>query len=115
MENEYAPVYERNKIKFKGLSEALPDLVGVYGKLHHVAMADGAIDDKTKELMALAISVHTQCEGCIIAHVKAALRRGANMAEIADTVGVAVMMGGGPAISYGGKALAIAKEFGAPE
>ena len=112
MSGDYTSVYDQNKSEFAGLREALPDTLGAYGKLHQSTMADGALDTKTKELIALGIGIHTQCEGCMIAHVKAAIRGGATQEEIAETVGVAIMMGGGPSVSYGSKALAMAKQFG---
>lgn len=61
--------------------------------------------------MALAISVAIRCEGCIISHVDSAIKAGATMKEIAETVEVRIMMCGGPAFPYGGKALACAKEL----
>ncbi len=72
---------------------------------------DGAIDKKSKELIALGIAIAVRCEGCILTHVAALLRFGATLEEIAETVEVAVLMGGGPSVTYGGKAIAAAKQF----
>jgi AhpD family alkylhydroperoxidase len=112
MDNDYSVDYAKNKSEFSILGDAIPETMGAYGKLHHKTMAAGALDVKTKELIALGIGIHTKCEGCMIAHVKAAIRNGATQEEIAETVGVAIMMGGGPAVSYGSKAMAMAKQFG---
>lgn len=79
--------------------------------LHEASLQAGAIDYKQKELMALAISIAIRCEGCIISHVESALKANATMEEISETVEVAIMMCGGPAFPYGGKALACAKEL----
>lgn len=73
--------------------------------LHRAAMSDGAIDAKTKELLALAIGIATRCVDCIGFHVQGAIKHGASRDEIAETISVAVMMGGGPAYMYGVKAL----------
>ncbi len=76
-----------------------------FGALHGAAMASGALDTKHKELMALAIGIAKQCIGCIAFHVKAAVEAGAIRDEIAETVTVCIMMGGGPSYIYGTKAL----------
>ncbi|MBK1636909.1 carboxymuconolactone decarboxylase family protein [Rhodovulum adriaticum] len=77
---------------------------GFFG-LHHAALEDGALTTKQKELMALAIGISKQCVDCIGFHTQAALEAGATRAEIAETVSVCVLMGGGPALMYGTKAL----------
>lgn len=74
--------------------------------LHHATLEPGALDKKHKELMALAIGISKQCVDCIGFHTKAAIEAGATRAEIEETVSVCVMMGGGPALMYGTKALA---------
>jgi len=72
--------------------------------LHHATMAKGSLEAKTKELMSLAISINSGCEDCIDLHLGAALQNGASRGEILETIGVAVTMGGGPALMYGLKA-----------
>jgi AhpD family alkylhydroperoxidase len=74
--------------------------------LHEAALADGELTRAIKELLALAISISTQCEGCIAWHVHGALTAGASPEQVEEAVGVAIMMGGGPATYYAGKALA---------
>ena len=70
-----------------------------------VVMAPGALDTKAKELQALAIGISQRCVDCIGFHVQGAAKHGATRDEIAETISVAVMMGGGPAYMYGVKAL----------
>ena len=72
-----------------------------FAALHHAATADGEMPKRYKELMALAISVAIRCEGCIACHVKDAVQAGATRGEVIETIGVAVMMGGGPSVVYG--------------
>ena len=72
---------------------------------------DGAISAKTKELIALAISVVKQCDGCIATHAKAVAAQGATAEEVADALGVALLMDGGPATVYGPRAWAAFHEF----
>lgn len=79
--------------------------------LHQHAIKAGALSAKEKELQALAIAIAIRCEGCIVTHVKAVIKLGATRDEIVETIGIAVMMGGGPSTVYGGKALAAADQF----
>lgn len=74
--------------------------------LHRAAMSEGALDVKTKELIALGIGISKQCIDCIGFHVIAAKKAGATREDVTETISVAIMMGGGPAYMYGAKALA---------
>lgn len=82
-----------------------------FGALAKAATAPGALDVKTKELIALGIGIAKQCDACIGFHVRAAMRNGATREEIAETISMCVYMGGGPALMYGAKALAVFDEF----
>nr|WP_253913245.1 carboxymuconolactone decarboxylase family protein [Pseudoruegeria sp. HB172150] len=73
--------------------------------MHRGGMAEGALTRREKELIALAIGISKQCVDCIGFHVQAAAKAGANRDDIAETIGVAIVMGGGPAYMYGVKAL----------
>ncbi|QIO23971.1 carboxymuconolactone decarboxylase family protein [Haloarcula sp. JP-L23] len=68
------------------------------------AEGDDALDHKTKELVSLAISVVVHCENCILWHTDAALKAGATHEEVVDALKVAVVMGGGPALTYAAEA-----------
>jgi AhpD family alkylhydroperoxidase len=59
-----------------------------------------ALDTKTKELIAISLSVISHCKWCISFHVKAAFDSGATNDEIRDAGWVAVLMGGGPPLAY---------------
>lgn len=88
----------------RSLSQAIPATWGAFSQLHQSAVADGALSAKVKELMALAIAVVKQCDGCIAYHAKAAGRRGATPEEVAEALGVALLMDGGTASVYGPRA-----------
>ena len=79
--------------------------------LASATLAEGNLSVKTKELIAVAISVHTRCDYCIAHHVKGCLDAGATEEEIAEACGVAVLMGGGPAVMYSGLAIKIVEEL----
>jgi AhpD family alkylhydroperoxidase len=95
------------------LRPEMPGASAGFAQLAQAASAAGAIDPKTKELIALAIGIATHCDGCIGFHVKAAIRHGVTRAEIAETVAMCVYMGGGPSLMYGAKALAAFDELSA--
>ena len=92
---------------------AARDPAGVrrYRELHDAALAAGALDVRTKELIALAIAVSKECDGCIAAHAHAAVLHGATVAEAAEAIGVTFLMNGGPATVYGARAFAAFQEF----
>ncbi|WP_313301982.1 carboxymuconolactone decarboxylase family protein [Diaphorobacter sp.] len=93
--------------------ELTPVMKG-FGDLSRAAMAPGALDEKTKELIALAIGVANRCDGCIGFHVKALVRMGVTAEEFNEMLGVAVYMGGGPSLMYAANAVAAFKEFTQP-
>jgi AhpD family alkylhydroperoxidase len=95
----------------RDLRQAIPDVYAGYRQLHDAALASGALDAKTKELIALAIAVSKECDGCIAAHARGAVLRGATPAEAADAIAVTFLMNGGPATVYGARAYAAVTEF----
>jgi len=95
----------------RSLSEAIGPTMSGFGKLHRSAMAAGALDAASKELIALAIGITSHCGGCIGFHVHDALAAGATRAQIEETIGVAILMGGGPAAVFGADALAALGQF----
>lgn len=93
------------------LRQGAPDTMKAFGALSTAATASKAIDTKTKELMALAIGIAVHCDGCVAYHTKMAHQHGATREELAETVALAVYMGGGPAAVYGGDALRAYDQF----
>jgi AhpD family alkylhydroperoxidase len=87
------------------LRKAMPDAAKGFTQLAQAATAPGALDPKTKELIALAIGIAAHCDGCIGFHTKAAIRHGATREELVEMVSMCVYMGGGPSLMYGAKAL----------
>jgi AhpD family alkylhydroperoxidase len=85
---------------YRNLNTGLPDVMKGFGEMHRAAVADGALSRATKELMAMAIGITARCDGCIALHVHDALGAGATREQVLEAIGVAVMMGGGPASVY---------------
>lgn len=93
------------------LSKENPGIAQGFMTLHKTVSTDGALSVKQKELIAIGISINVRCEGCLSIHVGAALEAGATREEIIETIGVSVLMGGGPAIAYGKRAYDALMEF----
>lgn len=89
----------------------IPNVYKGFAELHEAAFVEGALDTKTKELMAFAIAISSQCDGCIAAHAHAAVMHGASLEEASETIGVTILMNGGPATIYGPRAYAAFSEF----
>jgi AhpD family alkylhydroperoxidase len=111
---KYTNTIDALRTPTRELSEAIPDAWAGFGKLHASAVAEGALSARVKELMALAIAVVKQCDGCIAYHAKAAARRGATPEEVAEALGVALLMDGGTASVYGPRAWDAYREFARP-
>ncbi len=102
--------------KFMGtLAKGQPATMKAFSALHGAAAGDGALDSKTKELIALAIGVAARCDGCIAYHTYDALNAGATEAEILDALGVAVLMGGGPSVMYATHVVEAMEQFKAAQ
>lgn len=97
--------------KLGQLGRELPGPLGGFASLHKGAMAEGALSPKLKELIALGIAVATHCEDCVAFHVHDARKAGAGRAEILETLGVAILMGGGPAAMYACHALEALEQY----
>ena len=91
----------------------VPDVMHGFGALHASSLKDGALNSKTKELIALGIAITVRCDGCISFHVHDAMQAGASKEEIAETVSVAILMGGGPSVVYGIEAMQAVSQFAA--
>jgi AhpD family alkylhydroperoxidase len=96
------------------LRRAVPGVYRGFGELHKAAFTPGALDSRTKELIAMAIAVVEGCDGCIASHAQAAAQAGASRQEAAEAIGVAFLMHGGPATIHGPRAYDAFCEF-APE
>ena len=111
MQTYYASYREHLDDQLARLGRELPGPMSGFARLHKKAVESGALDGKTKELMALAISIAVHCDGCVAYHMHDALTAGATRPEILETIGVAILMGGGPASIYAVHALDALEQF----
>lgn len=84
----------------KALRGGQAEVMAGFSSIAKAASKPGALEDKTKELIALGISVATRCDDCIGFHVKAAIEKGASREEVLETMGMAIYMGAGPSVMY---------------
>jgi len=87
------------------LSPEIPETVRGFGIMGAAAKKPGALDEKTKEIMALGIAIATRCDSCIGFHIKSLIRLGLTRAELCEALAMATYMGGGPSFAYSAKAL----------
>lgn len=90
-----------------------PEVTKAFSAMAAAATAGGALDTKTKELIALAISVAIRCDGCVAFHSKAAVKHGATREEVMETMGMALYMGAGPSLMYAAQAVEAYDQFAA--
>jgi AhpD family alkylhydroperoxidase len=107
--------YESLSLLMERMGAEAPPLMQAFGSMHQAAVEDGALDTGTKELIALAIGIAVHCDGCITYHVHDALKAGVTREQIIETIGVAIMMGGGPSVVYGCEALTAVDQWIAAE
>ena len=95
----------------RNLRHAIPEVYKGFAGLSAAAFAEGALDRKTKELIAFAIGVVEGCDGCVASHGQAAVRAGASRQEAAEAIGVTFLMHGGPATIHAARAYDTFCEF----
>jgi AhpD family alkylhydroperoxidase len=110
-QNSYRQRINRVRSYSAKISNALPEVMKSFYGLNRASSASGALDTKTKELIALAIAVATHCDDCIAFHTNSVLEAGATSEEILEMLGVAVFMGGGPALMYASHVVEAMEEF----
>ncbi len=93
------------------LRAGAPEVMKSFSAMAQAATTAKALDGRTKELIALAISVSVRCDDCIAFHAKAAAERGATRDEVMETLGMAVYMGAGPSVMYASHALQAFNQF----
>lgn len=110
-ESSYPGRYDRVQQNARRLGSAHPEVMTTFHNFHKAAVAEGALETKVKELIALAISVAVRCDDCIAHHIHDALDAGATREEMIDAIGVAALMGGGPGMIYATHAMEALDQF----
>jgi AhpD family alkylhydroperoxidase len=111
VEKDYTELTKRISGDLRKLRKDIPDTMQAFSVLAQAATRDGALDKKTKELIALAIGVAVRCDGCIGFHTETLVKLGATRQEVEETLGMAVYMGGGPSLMYAADAISAFEQF----
>ena len=111
MTTNYIQEHQHLEERLAQLGQELPGPMTGFARLHRKAVEDGALAMKVKEMMALAIGIALGCDGCIAYHVHDAVKSGATRQELLETIGVALLMGGGPGSIYAAHALDAIEQF----
>ena len=99
-------VYRQQLIDTIGqIARLSPDTVRGYSTLSAAGSKTNHLDPKARELIALAVAVTLRCDGCIIVHTDAAIKQGASKEEIAEALGVAVLINAGAALVYSARVM----------
>ena len=109
MEKNYIDITKRISGDLRKLRQDIPDTMKAFSALAQAAGRDGALDKKTKELIALAIAIAARCDGGF--HMEALVRLGATRQEVEETLGMTIYMGGGPSLMYAADAISAFEEF----
>lgn len=107
----YPEQYQRIREVMGELGREIPGTMQGFQNLHREAATDGVLGAKYKELVALGIAITVRCHGCIAFHIHDALESGASREEIMETIGVAILMGGGPSVMYAVEAYEALDQF----
>lgn len=97
----------------KELRGGTPEVMKAFAGMAREALKPGALDPKTKELVALAIGVAIRCDDCVAFHAKAAAQQGATREEVMEVLGTVIYMGAGPSVMYSSHAVEAFDQFAA--
>lgn len=111
MSKNYPEITKGISANLKGLRKDIADTMQGFSAMAQAATKAGALDKKTKELIALAIGVSARCDGCIGFHSEALVKLGATREEVEEALGMAVYMGGGPSLMYAADAMLAYEQF----
>lgn len=105
MSKDFVEITREVSYGAKILRDGHPEMMKAFASLGKAVYPDGALSNKVKELIALAIGITARCDGCLAYHAMSCIEQGATREEVLEAIGVAVQMGGGPSMVYGALAL----------
>ena len=95
--NKIEEIRKRRQEAHRQLVDMKSKVYAAFLRMEAAAFVDGALPKKTKELIAVGISVVSNCESCMEWHITQAARSGASRQEVMEAIEVGIEMGGGPA------------------
>lgn len=86
-------------------AKAAPEIIDAWRNFSRTVFKTGALDEKTKQLIAIAVAHTTQCPYCIHSHTEQAIRKGCSKEEIIEAVWIAAEMRAGAAYAHSALAM----------
>lgn len=111
MAEKFTQLTQEINAQLAKIRKETPEVMAGFSTLSQAAFKDGALDRKTKELIAMALGVANRCQGCLGFHAQALVKLQASREELLETLGIAIYMGGGPSLMYAAEALEAFEEF----
>ena len=111
MTKEYKDIITDISAYSAELRKLIPETMQGFSSMAKAATQTKVLEEKTKELIALALGVAAHCDGCLGYHTKALARLGATREKVAEALGMAIYMGGGPSLMYAADALRAYDQF----
>ena len=109
--DKFTEITKGISVQLAKMRKEMPEVMSGFSALSQAATKEGALDKKTKELIAMALAVANRCPGCIGFHSQALVKLNASRGELLETLGMAIYMGGGPSLMYAAEALEAFEEF----
>ena len=100
--NEYQKQFQQ---QIAEIGRTNRDIVKGYRELTNAGNTTNLLGGKVRELIALAVAVTRQCDGCIATHTDAAIQQGASKEEIVEALGVAVAVNAGAALIFSSRVM----------
>jgi len=111
MSEKYSEITQSISEQLAKMNREIPDVMKAFSGLSQAANQPGALDKKTKELIAITLAVANRCPGCIGFHAKTLIKLGVKREELLEAMSMAIYMGGGPSLMYAAEALNAYEEF----
>ena len=111
MQKDYADICKHISSNLGQLRKGIPETMRAFSAMAQAATRNGALDARTKELIALALGVAAHCDGCIGFHAETLVKLGVGRKEVEEALAMAVYMGGGPSLMYAADALGAYDQF----
>jgi len=106
------PYYDPSDLsRFSEIGAEAPELAKKFFDYYGAVFAEGALSEREKALIALAVAHAVQCPYCIDAYTQACLEKGSNLKEMTEAVHVSVAIRGGASLVHGVQMRNVAKKI----
>ena len=111
MSEKFTQLTQGLNVQLAKMRKEMPEVMSGFSAIAQAATKEGALDRKSKELIAMALAVANHCQGCIGFHSQTLVKLKVTREELLETLSMAIYMGGGPSLMYAAEALEAFEEF----